>query len=265
MKYPSKRTEGQVRQTDRWLLASQPPSADRPQQPQALPSWQHHRKKCGSFLQILGEQKLALLLHRHQESCPGCPQEEDEERKPHILPRKALPRAVGMARARGCTPGCPEHLCPPCQHPESSPSAQPKWVISGFDSDPWRGEARHKTTQETSEIPEPRAGLALGSWHPLSPAHGGIEGQDKELGGFRGSSPLFHTPTSARPPSPHQSGGAALSVCITPVPPASFLPPGGPPEDAAAPTPCRQLPALQESFPSTPLQGQARAHPSSPI
>lgn len=139
------------------------------------------------------------------------------------------------------------------------------------------------------EIPEPRAGLALGPGllpPPLAlPAGGtwGIEGlvgasaKDWDMGGHvRAAVPLFHPGKTTihlrqvSKPLPNlevQPAACASPVCsrpgtgILPPPP----PPGGPSEDAAVPVPWRQLPSLHEkSFPSTQLEGQPCAHPLQP-
>lgn len=179
-------------QTDRQTAAGIPtPSADSPACPTAAPS-----------SALLADPSRAEL----GSAPPGTPGE-----LPWVSPGRGQGQGAphctqeGPARARGCTPGCPEHLCPPSQHPAEIGAFQ-GWILTL---------ARHKTTQR-EETPEPRGAL-MGSHHPST--CGGMEGQDKELGGDLGAAPpLSHTgttpPTSGRSPSPQQSRGAAPSLCI---------------------------------------------------
>lgn len=161
-------------------------------------------------------------------------------------PHLALPRAECPARGRGCTPGCPEHLCPPAQHPKCC--TPPKWGIPGWDSEPWRGQSTKQLGQKKRQ-----SLVQVSLWAPATlsalPRH-----RIKNWGALGAAPPLSHTGKT-----PPLSQG-----CSPPVPPASSLPAGGAPQGAAAPPPCRQPPSLQQGSPARPSSPVSALSPALP-
>lgn len=256
MKYPSKRTEGQVRQTDRQTDGCWHPSSPLlivHSSPKLCPpaSTTGRSLESRSWLCSFMDTRRAAL---------GVPKRRTRRGNPTLCPGRPCPELWARPEPGAAPQGAQSTSAPHASTP--NPAPLPSQNGSFQDLILSRGEVRQGTKQLRRPL-KSQSLVQVSLWVPgtLSALPmGGPRDRTKNWGGLVSHT---HLSQASKPPPKVGVQPSACASPLCPQHPSSHL--GDHPRTPQHPNLADNNPALQESFPSTPVQGQARAHPSSPI